>query len=540
MRAEDLELSELVTFRDGAIDLHGRRLVLNASNAFALLRKDLVATLGELSASRILTRYGYYWGQADAAALSRVLKWGDPIEHLKATIRLQSLEGLGRSEIETLEYDPGQKRLHMEIIWHDSIESEEHLTEIGWSASPACWRLSGYVSGCASYCLGVPIHFVETQCRSKGDPVCRAVGKNTDAWGEEIIADLSQLHTGAIQKSVVDLSKALRQRMRTQAETVKIAGVLETDTPAFFVQGRSKIMEEVLLLARRIARFDSSLLIHGESGTGKELLARLVHLWSPRAAGPFLAVNCGALSENLLESELFGHVKGAFTGAIRDRAGLFEQAAGGFVLLDEIGDIGQAMQLKILRVLQEREILRVGESRPRKIDVRVIAATHRNLEEEVRSGEFREDLFYRLRVIDLEVPPLRDRREDIIPLARAVVKKLATRLGIDDLRLDSPCADVLHSCAWRGNVRELENALERAAVMSRDAIIRVEDLPDYIRDEGAVSFSSRISSMKTLRELEMDYIHHVLEQTGGNRTQAARILGIGQTTLWRKLKSEGE
>ncbi len=291
-------------------------------------------------------------------------------------------------------------------------------------------------------------------------------------------------------------------------------------------------------LASRVARHDTSVIITGESGTGKEVLARHIHRVSPRAEGPFLAVNCGALPETLLESELFGHKAGAFTGASHDRLGLFEEANGGTVFLDEIGDVSAGMQTKLLRVLQEREIVRVGENRPRKVDIRVIAASNKDIKRAVKDGRFREDLYYRLGVIEIEVPPLRDRPEDIVSLARHLVAKTATRLGLERLRLDSTALDCLTSYTWPGNVRELENVLERAAVLCKDDVIRPEDLPAGVVQTIAGPLSSPAGGDQSLREVERRHIQAVLQSVGGNRTQAARILGISTATLWRHLRRQ--
>jgi two-component system, NtrC family, response regulator HydG len=285
-----------------------------------------------------------------------------------------------------------------------------------------------------------------------------------------------------------------------------------------------------------VAQFDTSVLISGETGTGKEVLARFIHRQSPRAALPFVGVNCTALPETLLESELFGHKAGSFTGATRDRTGLFEQAEKGTIFLDEIGDISPAMQMKLLRVLQEKEVLRVGESQTRKIDVRVIAATNRNLPELIREGRFREDLYYRLRVIEVEIPPLRLRRDDILPLARHFVRQLGLRLKMAQLRLDATCADYLLSYDWPGNVRELENAIEHAAVLSVNHLILPEHLPSHIAHAGADPQILTADTSRTLAQIEQTYIQAVLKSAGGNQTQAARTLGISPSTLWRKLK----
>ncbi|HEX7597341.1 MAG TPA: sigma 54-interacting transcriptional regulator, partial [Polyangia bacterium] len=301
------------------------------------------------------------------------------------------------------------------------------------------------------------------------------------------------------------------------------------------VEVRSKSFASVLDLATRIAPFDSSVLITGESGVGKEVVARFIHNHSGRSRGAFLGINCGALPETLLDSELFGHKAGAFTGATSDHAGLFEGAAGGTLFLDEIGEISHSLQVKLLRVLQEREIRRVGETRQRKIDVRILAATNRDLAEAMKKGSFREDLYYRLRVIEIAIPPLRERKEDILPLARFFADRLRAKLKLPNLRLAAGCIDTLTAYPWPGNVRELENAIEHAAVLSRHGQITPDILPSNIV-HGVTTRPAGLASRR-LDRLELEHIRSVLKESGGNRTRAAEILGISPTTLWRRMKA---
>ncbi len=334
----------------------------------------------------------------------------------------------------------------------------------------------GYASGYASYCLGKSVYFVERQCRAKGDERCLAMGMDIDSWGQEIAKDLPYFHTVDIQGRVQALSDQLRQReleLERQQRQLERTGRSQIAS----VEVRSREFQRVVELAERVAKFDSSVLITGETGVGKEIVARHIHSLSPRSSGPFVAVNCGALPETLLESTLFGHKAGAFTGATKDRPGLFEEAEKGTIFLDEIGDTTPALQLKLLRVLQEREIMRVGETRPRKVDVRLISATNRDLQQAVRDNKFREDLYYRLRVVEIEVPPLRQRKDNVLPLARHFVKKCAANLGLPSLRLDSTALDCLLECPWPGNVRELENAIEHAAIFCQDNVILPRHLP---------------------------------------------------------------
>jgi DNA-binding NtrC family response regulator len=535
MRADDLRLDELVTFEDGNINLYGRRLVLHSLNAFAQFQRDLVEMLGPGDARRAMTRFGFFWGEADAAALKRVLKWDDPVEMLRAAFRFQCLEGMAIPELNVIEADHETGTYHFEILWHESAESYEHLFELGRSKDPSCWKLAGYASGCATFSLGTDVYFLEEECMSRGDTLCRAVGRDRASWGEEVEPYLEFFEAEDIKGKVARLTSALQLKTRELArERKKIKQ--EAGGPPFFFEGSSKALKEMLLLSKRVALFDSSVLVTGETGVGKEVLARHIHSISHRSKGPFVTVNCAALPETLLESELFGHKKGAFTGAIRDRTGLFEAAGGGTVFLDEIGEISQAMQLRILRVLQEKEVVRVGENTPRKIDVRTIAASNRNLDDAVEKGDFREDLLYRLKVVEIQVPPLRERMPDLVPLARFLVKKLAKKLGIPRLHLDATTIDTLSSYDWPGNVRELENALERAAVLSRRGAIVPDNLPPGMAGRD-LRHEFRIESTdKTLAEVEMEYIDSVLRSVGGNRTKASRILGIGSSTLWRKLK----
>ena len=300
--------------------------------------------------------------------------------------------------------------------------------------------------------------------------------------------------------------------------------------------GKSKRFLEMLKLAEHVAPTDSTVLIQGESGTGKEVVAHYVHNLSTRAEGPFLSINCGALPENLLESELFGHVKGSFTGAVRDKQGLFAAARGGTFFLDEVGEMPPSLQVKLLRVLQEREVIPVGATESIPVDVRIIAATNRDLEEEMRRGTFRSDLFYRLNVIALHLPPLRERRDDLLLLLEQFLGQLGLEHGGDPKALTQDALDAVMVYEWPGNVRELENALEHAAVLSRGALIDREHLPERItKRKKEPLVAERSYRNPTLDTVERAYIMYVLQAEGGNKTRAAEVLGIDPSTLYRKL-----
>lgn len=304
--------------------------------------------------------------------------------------------------------------------------------------------------------------------------------------------------------------------------------------------GTSERLQAVFRVVQKVADTSASVLISGESGTGKELIARAIHFNSRRAAKPFLAVNCGALPESLLESELFGHTKGAFTGAIADKKGLFRSAEGGTLFLDEIGEMPLALQVKLLRALQEHEVTPLGSSLPVKFDARIIAATNKNLETETAENRFREDLFYRLNVIEISLPPLRERREDVAPLARHFAAKTARAQNAPEKQFTAEALNALANYRWHGNIRELENAVERAFILSGDEI-DLESLPPKIRAfaynaENRTETSDSENSSPTLEEIERRYIREIMNSVADDKTQAAQILGIDLSTLYRKLK----
>ena len=300
--------------------------------------------------------------------------------------------------------------------------------------------------------------------------------------------------------------------------------------------GSNRAWLDVLKVAETVAGSDSTVLLTGESGTGKGVIARYIHELSTRSAGAFVSINCGALPESLLESELFGHVRGSFTGAVKDKPGLFSSAERGSFFLDEIGETTAATQVKLLRVLQHREVIPVGATESIPIDTRIIAATNRNLDEEIARGNFRSDLFYRLNVISIEMPPLRERRDDIPLLAESFLADIALKRGEDKKKLSAEAAEQLQEYSWPGNVRELENAIERAVILASNGMIHPAGLPDKVRLRKAEPFvSERAITNPSLEAIERAYIMWVLGSEGGNKSRAAEVLGIDTSTLHRKL-----
>ena len=332
-----------------------------------------------------------------------------------------------------------------------------------------------------------------------------------------------------------ELFSAVRRSLdKLHAHRAGLSKVRQVPRDTYGILGESAEMQKVLEAIAKVSPTSATVLITGESGTGKELVARAIHYNSPRAAAPFVAINCGGIPEQLLESELFGYVKGAFTGATESRAGFFQTADGGTIFLDEISDTSPSMQIKLLRVLQDKEVCMVGARRTRKVDVRILAATNKDLFGLVKRGTFREDLFFRLNVITIPVPPLRQRGNDILLLAHHFAVKFAGELGKPTPRFSDSSLQVLRTYDWPGNVRELENVIQRLVVMTDGDIIEVPDMPPLMR----FSALRETGLHRTLAEVEAEYIHNVLASVDGNKTQAARILGIDRKTLREKLKPE--
>jgi DNA-binding NtrC family response regulator len=537
MRIEDLDLRELLDVAQGGLlRFAGERALLLDAVALGILRRELIETVGVTVARGVLTRFGYAHGWRTAMAMRDQFPWESSSEWRRAGARLHTLQGLVR--VEGIKHKPGEATPFAESIWHDSYEAEQHLLHFGRADEPVCWTLSGFASGYLSCCNGRAIMCIEERCVGKGDATCHMVGKSREEWGAAFSEHIAYYHKQCLEKSLGKVTAALKQtEQKLRAKKQLLARDVAVE-PAGMV-ARAEAMQRVLELARRVARVDSTVLIAGESGVGKERVARLIHEESPRAARPFVAVNCAAVTETLLESELFGHAKGSFTGAIGDRAGLFEAAHGGTLLLDEVGEVPAPMQAKLLRVLQEREVRRVGENRSRPVDVRVLAASNRDLGAEVEAGRFRKDLYYRLRVVELRLPPLRERRDDILPLARqflaAATERHKRQEHIVPSGISPKAANRLVRYDWPGNVRELENAIERAVALATSTLIEPDDLPEEVRV--ALPTVYAVGRTRTLEEVERDYILAVLRQNGGNRTRTAQQLQIGIATLHRKIRA---
>jgi DNA-binding NtrC family response regulator len=544
--AEALHLAELLDFRpdQGVIRLHEQRVVILSAAAMGLLRKELIDTLGFETTRRLMLRFGFADGYHDAVNLRGRGKWTTPMEGVRVGAMVQTLEGIVRTDVRRLEHDVASGRFEEEVAWHDSYVAEQHLHHFGKSPSPVCWSLVGYSSGFLSGCTGKEIYFREVTCLGQGAKHCVAIGRDAESWGPELDAIRADFQAAILGHEVERLHEAVRIRLKELDRRERLLEKRERElnllrdrarrhaASKHFIAG-SPAMQDVLELAARVAPLDTTVLVCGESGTGKEFIVRLIHDQSPRAAAPFVSINCAALTETLLESELFGHVRGAFTGAVRDKAGLFEVAGDGTIFLDEIGDIAPTVQAKLLRALQEREIRRVGGERTIRVNARVVAATNRDLRAAVDAGTFREDLYFRLGAFVINVPPLRDRREDIPPLVHNFLVRAASRMKKDVSAVSADAMVALMNYPWPGNVRELEHAVERAVILANNPNIRVRDLPPEVTQKSQTRLTD---DTLDLQQQERASIARALERFGGNRRQAAEALHISTVTLWRKMK----
>jgi DNA-binding NtrC family response regulator len=535
MRNEDLNIRELVEFdSNGEIRFAGQHALIVDTVALGTLRKELIDNFGFTITRAILSRFGFVQGWRMAEAMRAQINWENDSDWIRSCGRIHVLEGM----YSLAPNDPGPLS-HEGSTLLASYEADQHLAHLGRSDHSVCWTVCGLMSGYLSRAVGKKIYILEERCIGRGDSACHLFGRTREEWGDDRADELRFFHSehlsDLLDMSLHSITTTLKKVEQKLLNKKRVLSRVAQDVEApFGLVSQSNPMRRLVDLARRIASVDSTVLITGETGTGKERIARFVHDESGRCKGPFIAVNCGAIAETLLESELFGHVHGAFTGATHDRIGLFEAATGGTLLLDEIGEISPGMQVKLLRALQEREVRRVGENTSRPFDVRIIAATNSELIEEIKAARFRKDLYYRLNIIELHVPALRDRREDILPLARMLLAEAADRLKREVVGLSPRAADQLVRYDWPGNVRELENAMERAVAVTRSARTELDDLPEEVRQ--AVPVPSQLGPVKPLDDVERDYILAVLEHNEGNQTRTAEQLGIGTATLYRKLK----
>lgn len=540
----------------GEIFLRDYRMVLHSACALGAMRKELIETLGWERTRGVLKRFGYAAGLADARALAARFPAASAEDHMALGPWLHALEGVAAVERipERCRIDLDAGVYHVEAYWLNSYEAEQHLSLFGPAQEPVCWSLAGYARGHSTVAAGRPTFVVERECRAMGHTRCRfeACFEPRDAAvAEQERQDYQHLRLPAVLQDMTDTldqqRSVLADREQRIVDLERRLGAMATFEG---LVGESHAFCQAVDLARQVAPVDSTVLVLGESGTGKELMARALHQRSRRKHNVFLPVNCSVLPPSMQEAELFGYLKGAFTGAHQARAGVFESADGGTLFLDEIGDLSPSAQTQILRALQEGEIKRLGDDKWRKVDVRIIAATHRDLAQMVAEKTFREDLFYRLEVITLVCPPLRERGNDIFLLADHFLHQFAKRFDKPIRALDSGAQRALGQYRWPGNVRELSHAIERAVILSQGPLITRADLPEKVQAAPASQSAAALSPApagdlgRARRQLasiddERERILLALQLAGGHRDRAATLLEMGRTTLWRRMKDLG-
>jgi DNA-binding NtrC family response regulator/predicted hydrocarbon binding protein len=569
------DLLEKIHFapENGHIWLGEQRMVLLHASALGVLRSEVIESLGSERARGLLTRVGYNSGARDAELTRTLRTETSKVEAIYMGAQLHMLEGMTTVEPVRTEIDVEKGHFFGEFRWHGSVEDEEHLRLYGIGIEPACWMQTGYASGFASVFMGRPVLFRELECASQGAAYCRIVGRPVDEW-DDAEDDLRLMR---VNKLTSGLSTA-----RTAAGPDNVASNLEPGARPLSDQdvvGASAGFNAVCQMLRRVADTPATVLLLGESGVGKEVLARALHRISTRAHGPFVALNCAAIPESLIEAELFGVEQGAFTGATSSRPGRFERAAQGTLFLDEIGILSWTAQGKLLRALQEREIERVGDTKTRKVNVRVVAASNLDLREEVRAGNFREDLFYRLNVFPIRVPPLRERREDIPIFMNHFLRKYNLLMGRAVAGFTTRAVDAMLNYEWPGNVRELENIMERGVILApkdgvidtvhlfiggeqikssllkidgsgclrTDAALAADDaVPNGFNQKIRQKIDSLLTGVKTdsndvsLIDIEMLLLQSAVQQARGNLSAAARQLGISRAKLEYRLKSKAQ
>lgn len=555
---DDRTLAKNVHFApdSGHILLFGQRMLLMHGASVATLRHELVERLGLDRTRELFTRIGYQQGVDDARCL-REAEGGDLTRTLALGPRLREIEGFVRNQaVDRMQFNTDSGEFWGDYYWQSSWEAEAHLQHFGISGSPACWMMTGYASGFTTTMMGRPILWRELECVAMGHARCRVIGRPLEEC-EDSADDLSFLR-------IEDFVSAPRGR-QSPADTPATASLPD-------LVGASAGFNAVAHLIRRVAPTDATVLFLGESGVGKERFSKTLHAIGPRAKGPFIGVNCAAIPAELVEAELFGVERGAFTGAHASRPGKFERAHGGTLFLDEISSLPMPAQGKLLRALQEGEVERVGDTRVRPVDVRIVAAANRDLRAEVAAGRFREDLFFRLNVFPIEIPPLRERREDIPLMLNVFVERYAKRFGKHIAGLTQRAAEALWAYDWPGNVRELENIVERAVILADDGgnldvqhlfsggerltqpmfnlsaggrLTRAADASTPSSDAPPDGVDAHIASLVDagLRfdELEQRLLDHAMTRTGGNLSAAARLLGLrrGQFEYRAKKREAG-
>jgi len=531
----------------GQIWLHEHRMLLVHAEAQASLRKELIDTLGMERARGLLTRMGYASGVRDAELARTRAQNASDAEAFLTGPRLHTLEGIVRVTPLKLELDRAAGRFYGEFLWENSWEGQWHRHFYGIHSEPVCWTQIGYASGYSSAFMGRTILYKEIECVGSGQANCRAIGKPAEEW-EDAAEQMRFLAPEPIADRILDLQTQVAQLRSRIEEKEKLPADMVGVSPGFLAAYE---------LLRQAASSQIAVLLLGETGVGKEMFARCLHESGARREGPFVAVNCAAIPPELVESELFGVEKGAYTGALVSRQGRFERADGGTLFLDEIGDLPLAAQAKLLRVLQDGEIERLGDQKTRRVKVRLIAATNSDLQRLVAEGRFRPDLYYRLNAYQVRIPPLRERKEDVSVLAKRFLERYSALHGKKLRGFTDKAKRALLTYAWPGNIRELENMIERGVILapggtrievnhlfSSPSGERVREFGldprgglDVNRWEAGKSLCEAIfNGVMTLDQLESMLLETAIDKARGNLSSAARMLGLTRPQFAYRLK----
>ncbi|WP_180083493.1 phenol degradation transcriptional regulator MobR [Acinetobacter sp. YH12157] len=519
----------------GQIWFEENRMLLIHSGIMGYLRKDLYQMLGYERTKHFFIRCGYQAGMRDAEVTSRLRPNLNEVEAFMAGPQMHGIRGMVQVTVNDLRLSHDQHQFYADFNWLNSFEAEVHLSEFGATDEPACWMLLGYACGYSSYVMGQTIIYQETHCVAKGDDCCRIIGKPLADWenANELIRFMSP---DPVSDKIIALQAELNQLKQT------IYTDAEADYTMFNAIGESAAYRKVCDLLKKAAGSKVAVLLQGETGVGKEAFARGIHQASQRRQQPFVAVNCACIPPDLIEAELFGVEKGAYTGANQSRAGKFERADGGTIFLDEVIELSPRAQAALLRMLQEGEFERVGDYQTRKVDVRIVAATNEDLEQAVKAGRFRADLFYRLNIFPVQIPPLRERREDIPLLVNHFLKRFENLYGKTLPGLSDKAKNYVMSYEWPGNIRELENLLERATLLTDDQQeIKLSCLFPQLKQQAENSTSpNSIETLLTedfsLERHEQEIILTAMQRSQQNISEAARLLGISRATLDYRLK----
>lgn len=507
------------------------RMLLMHTSVIGYLRKDLVNMIGIQRTKRFFIRLGYQAGLKDAEVTTKMRPGLNDEQAFMAGPQMHGIRGMVQVSANQLIINKKKKQFYADLNWHNSFEADVHLEQFGPSNEPSCWMLLGYACGYSSYATGMTIIYQEMECKTCGYANCRIIGKPLGEWenADELIQFMSP---EPMEQELIALQAELYELKKSIYTTSK------NDYSMFSSVGQSAAYQRVCDLLKKAAGAKVSILLQGETGVGKEAFARGVHELSQRKEYAFVAVNCAAIPPELVESELFGVEKGAFTGAHQSRVGKFERAHGGTIFLDEVIELSPRAQAALLRVLQEGEVERVGDSQTRHIDVRMIAATNEDLEQAVKAGRFRSDLYYRLNIFPVQIPPLRERREDLPLLVEHFLNRFEKMYGKQIQGVSEKATDFMQSYAWPGNIRELENLLERAVLLTEDQqLIKLKALFPQMHSEHTVDEQTNVDLDKLLTEgfdleqHEQQLIITAMQKAKHNVSEAARLLGISRAKL---------